>query len=92
MTMVIFLTMLPPEPRIWYGMYLIVYGYTVRIIMTRPRERSLFNDKRHERYWQLRHLLIWLFFNNTNERGIDVPDMRTSSMDIYTVSRHVPQS
>ena len=30
--MVICLTMLPPEPRIWYGMYLIIYGNTVRII------------------------------------------------------------
>ena len=31
--MVICLTMLPPKPRIGYGMYLIIYGNTVRIIM-----------------------------------------------------------
>ena len=27
--------MLPPEPRIWYEMYLIIYGNTVQIIMIR---------------------------------------------------------
>ena len=25
--------MLPPEPGMWYGLYLIIYGTTVRIIM-----------------------------------------------------------
>ena len=40
--MVICLTMLPPEPRIWYGMYLIIYGNTVRIIMIVAAHRIQF--------------------------------------------------